>query len=201
VRTAATATAHVQRASASAGNGPFIVCGHNTRLGGGPGAGTGGPFSILDGNNNIRTEAVGRTFRIHGPQVQTCGLDSNDFKGRGRPELNVGKGLNQYWSGDNGVRAGPTMFAVNAIEGCPAGANEPYNCILVLPIAIANPPPQKQGWHIQYYVVRLAAFRVTRGPTPNTHEGTLLDDYIVSGSGTPNWCRDCGGAVTIKLTS
>lgn len=32
-----------------------------------------------------------------------------------------------------------------------------------------------------------------------THSATLLDGYIISGTGAGNWCRDCGGAVVIRL--
>jgi len=31
------------------------------------------------------------------------------------------------------------------------------------------------------------------------HNATLLDDYILSGTGANSWCRDCGGAVVIRL--
>src|SRR5215213_3469056 len=30
------------------------------------------------------------------------------------------------------------------------------------------------------------------------HNATLLDDYILSGTGANSWCRDCGGAVVIR---
>jgi hypothetical protein len=33
----------------------------------------------------------------------------------------------------------------------------------------------------------------------NTHNATLIDDYIMTGTGGGSWCRDCGGAVVVRL--
>jgi len=67
---------------------------------------------------------------------------------------------------------------------------------MILPIATNN--PAKSGNSKKVYVVGFAAFNVTTVDS-NTHNATLLDDYITSGSGTDTWCRDCDGAVVIRL--
>jgi hypothetical protein len=47
-------------------------------------------------------------------------------------------------------------------------------------------------------VAGYAAFAITTVDSA-THNATLLDDYIISGTGASNWCRDCGGVVVIRL--
>ena len=58
----ATSTAHVQAVSQGPSDGPFIVCGMQTKLDSG-----GAKLSILLDNNTFNTAAFGQTFQIHGP--------------------------------------------------------------------------------------------------------------------------------------
>jgi hypothetical protein len=128
-------------------------------------------------------------------------MKSNSFKGLADQNSNVGKKVKEWWSGDTGVKAGPTRVKVNGIQGCNANDDITDNCILILPIATDSPAAKKQGSTPTFYIVHLAAFMVKQTAS-NEHTGTLLDNYIVSGPATTSPCggRDCGGSmVTIKL--
>ncbi|MEA2583607.1 MAG: hypothetical protein QOF33_1692 [Thermomicrobiales bacterium] len=191
--TSATATAHVRLATNVGSDGPFIVCGMGTELA------SGGSVSILSNNSAVNPSAIGQTFEIHGPQIARCGLSNSSFKGLADQASNSGKALGEYWTADNGVKAGPTRVRVSGIEGCARNAADPYTCVLLLPVATDNPAPVSSNPR-KFYVVKILAFRVASCGS-NCHKGTLLDDYIVSGPNTGGWTRDSGGVAVVKLTS
>jgi Flp pilus assembly protein TadG len=200
VTTSASASANVQLYN---DGGPFIVCGTDTYL-----AGTGKKNGkdaktmsiLLPDTTNLDPKAIGKSFEIHNQFVAGCGYDqSSDFDGleENKKGTNDGRGINQWWNGDHGTVAGPTRFTVRGAEGCQNGNMN--DCILILPIAASDPPARK-GKYPEFYVVRMAAFRVIEVDA-NTHWGVLLEDsYIASGPGTAGWCRGCGGVAVVKMT-
>lgn len=198
------AKARVQKAGYSTG-GPFIICGpHSWAV-----------FSVaglpvnLDipiwVNGKINPSAVGVTYRVHDPQLnQTSGVKkdagckakSARFNGLNDMSENDGKTVNQWFDYDEGTRAGPARSAVDGVEGCDTTDESPYNCIMILPIATNN--PEETNNSKQVYVVGWAAFHITQAAA-NRHNAKLLDDYVLPGPGADGWCRDCGGAVVIRL--
>lgn len=189
------AKARMMKVAPEAGNGPFIVCGRGTKLA------SGGTTNILKSDGTIDPAAYNKTYLIHGPQIPDCQMKSNSFKGLADQSANAGKGIGDWWDGDNGTKAGPTRVKVRGVQGCDVNTPSPYNCVMILPIATDNPAAKKQGSVPKFYIVQLAAFLVTETGA-NTHTGKLLENYIVTGPGSTSPCggRDCGGSlVTIKL--
>jgi Flp pilus assembly protein TadG len=201
------AKARVQSAAKSPADGPFIVCGINswdvTSDPTGKGTGVGSNLNILasDSPMKINSAAIGHTFRIHDPSLDQkgnadCSSKADRFKGLNDQAANAGKKAGNWFTYDTGDKAGPTQTKVEGVDGCSSGTDAPYDCVMILPIATNN--PAETGNSKQVYVVGFAAFHVTTVDS-NTHNATLLDDYIISGSGADSWCRDCGGTVVIRL--
>jgi Flp pilus assembly protein TadG len=201
------AKARVQRATGFTADGPFIVCGINswdvTSNPNGKGTSVGTNTNILTSPSSatINGAAVGRTFRIHDPQLDSkgnadCSSKADRFKGLANQSPNLGKTAPNWFNYDTGTKSGPTRAKVNGTEGCNANVAEPYNCIMILPIATNN--PAEPGNAKEVYVLGFAAFMVTTVDS-NSHNGQLLDDYILTGPGQDGWCRDCGGPVVIRL--
>jgi Flp pilus assembly protein TadG len=200
VETAATATAHVQRLTSYAPNGPFIVCGTMTKLY------PVGFAPILLDNNTINPLAIGQTFLIHGPTVTDCGAVGASFDGIADTDANEGKEIGEYWLGEPGTQAGPTRVTVSGVEGCAANTTSGYDCIMVLPIATNNPAVIGPNDSPEFYIVMYAAFRVRR-VAANMHAGVLLDDYVIappagtgSWTGSNGWTAGAGGVVMVRLT-
>jgi Flp pilus assembly protein TadG len=200
------AKARVQNASVSAPASPFIICGYrawdvtskpNTNS---KNDGVNTDILADDSPMRISQAAVGKIFRVHDSQLKLkgnakCSIPSADWKGLNDQAANVGKSVPGWLNYDNGTQAGPTREKVNGAEGCAANTQDPYNCVMLIPIAKPSPTPS----NAQVYVVGYAAFKVTTVGS-NTHNAQLLDDYIVTGGGaTTGWCRDCGGPVVIRL--
>jgi hypothetical protein len=122
-----------------------------------------------------------------------CKSQAARFKGLADGAANAGKSANDWFNYDEGTKAGPTR---SKPAGAGGGSND-YGCVMMLPIAVDN--PAESGNSKQVYVVAFAAFSVTTVDS-NTHDAKLLDDFITTGPGTDSWCRDCGGAVVIRLT-
>jgi hypothetical protein len=195
VTVAGYAKSRVMKAGASYSDGPFIVCGKSAKLA------AGGTTNILKADGTVDPAAYGQTYLIHGPQIPDCGARSNSFKGLAVQDANVGKQVNAWWDGDDGVKAGPTRVKVRGIQGCNANDAHMNNCVLILPIATDSPAATKNGKTYHFYVVKLAAFLVTE-TAANEHSGKLLENYIITDSPTTTPCggRDCAGdLVTIKL--
>ena len=202
VSTAASATAHVQRLTRVIPAGPFLVCGKQTRLA------SGGTRSILTDRNTINPDAVGQTFRLHGPAlVADCGLASALFKGIADEPRNAGRSVGEWWLGTEGTVAGPVQRTVSGVEGCQNNAAAPYGCVMILPVFTDDPAPRHTPGSPEVWVVLFAAFRVT-GLGSNGHVGVLLDDYVDPASinqlgawtGSNGWTRDAGGLIVIRLT-
>jgi Flp pilus assembly protein TadG len=151
-------------------NALFIVCGYKTKLVGG------GTMNILQGSKpgtspwNLNPAAFGQEFSIHDPHPEDCGMASASFKG-----LNSVVGtvtLPAVLTDETGTNAGPTRYAVNGFNGCPAGATSSNvdNCVMILPIAVSSPSKD------DLYAVRWLPFWI-RQIDSNTHSGTLLNSY------------------------
>lgn len=204
------AKARVQRANVAplAAEAPFIVCGDSawdvTSNPNGKSTSIGSNMAIFSSKSpfKINPSAVGRIFRIHDSQLDKkgnadCESKADRFKGLADQGKNGGKVAPAWFNYDTGTKAGPTRAKVNGAEGCALNTQSPYNCVMILPVATNN--PAESGNSKQIYVVGYAAFRVMRVDA-NTHNGQLLDDYIIGGlDGTDSWCRECGGPVVIRL--
>jgi hypothetical protein len=190
------AKARVQKAKNLPGDGPFIVCGPSAWD-----VATGGTMNLVASTSPfmLNSAAIGRTFRIHdptlGPQGKAdCGVPSSSWKGLSNQDANGNKKTAGWFIYDTGDKAGPTRTTVAGANGCEAGTVTFNGCIMILPIATNSPAPDDK----QIYVVGFAAFSVTTIDS-NTHEGVLLDDYLIPGEGENSWCRDCGGIAVIRL--
>jgi Flp pilus assembly protein TadG len=201
------AKARVQNAAKVPADGPFIVCGPSawdvTSDPTGYGPGVGNNMNILSGTSPVRINpvAVGHTFRVHDAQLDQkgnadCSSQADRFKGLADQAANAGKAAGSWFGYDTGTAAGPTRTKVDGAAGCAPGTGEPYNCVMILPIATNNPAESDNSKGL--FVVGFAAFYVTTIDS-NTHNAKLLDDYIISGPGTDTWCRDCGGTVVVRL--
>lgn len=94
--------------------------------------------------------------------------------------------------GDNGFGAADSEL--KGPDGCLAGAAAPYDCVMILPIVAKG----ESGTTKRLAAVGYASFQITSGGDERIN-ATLLDDYIVSGDGTANWCSSCGGVVVVRL--
>ncbi|HVX30345.1 MAG TPA: TadE/TadG family type IV pilus assembly protein, partial [Nitrolancea sp.] len=171
VTTSASATAHAEIVTPDGSEGPFIVCGQSDS--------SDPSLSILKkvGNSyEINDAAVGHTFKVHGSQINDCGMPSSSFKGLADQDYNKGKSLNDWFNGDTGVKAGPVRGLVRGIQGCQDGATDSFDCVMYVPVATNNPAPQKQGNKRLFYVVAYAAFRVSSCGA-NCHQATLMGKY------------------------
>ena len=193
------ATAHVE-VPGLAGAGPFIVCATDTILY--PGTNT--AMNVLNkvgGVWQINPAAVGKTFLIHGPQINKCGNGNNGFKGIADADAN--KNLTappeKYFGYATGTVASIST-SVDGIQGCQAGGPL-NNCVAYLPIAVvdASHPPINSGSNKQMWTIGFAAFLITQIDA-NSHTGKLLDNYIVKHSGSLGWTPTFFGPVVIKLT-
>lgn len=204
------AKARVQTANVAplADQSPFIICGDSawdvTSNPTSKSTGTGSNMAIFSSKSpfKINPSAVGRIFRVHDPQLDKkgnadCSSQADRFKGLADQTKNAGKTAPAWFYYDTGTKAGPTREKVNGAEGCAANTPEPYNCVMLIPVATNN--PAESGNSKQVYVVGYAAFKVTTVDS-NSHNAQLLDDYIITGvGGSDTWCQACGGTVVIRL--
>lgn len=197
VTTRATAIAHVMR-PALMGTGPFIVCASNTMLVAG---GEMNLLSLVGGRWQINPAAVGKAFKVHGPQINQCAISSSQFKGIADTVANgqLSAPPATYFTYSTGNVASISA-AVEGINGCQAG--QPLNnCVAYLPVAVidASHPPLESGSNKKVWVIGFAAFLI-KATAPNAHSGTLLDNFIVKGPAAHGWTRDYFGPISIKLT-
>jgi Flp pilus assembly protein TadG len=189
------ATALVQRAGGVPADAPFIVCGNTARTSDGE------QVTIVESTNPFRisADAIGETFVIHDSNLgeADCNAQGNSFKGLADQGENDGRSVPGWLAYDNGTHAGPTRAEVNGPNGCAANTQPPYSCVMLLPLATDSPEPTKNPPEI--YVYGFAAFEVSQVDS-NTHEGTLLGGYIISGPGNGGWTQDDGGVVVVRLT-
>ncbi len=198
--TSATSVAHVMKPALS-GAGPFIVCATDTVLY--PNTTT--SMNILNKVGStwqINPAAVGKTFLIHGPQINQCGNNSNQFKGIADSDSN--KDLvsppERYFGYSTGTVASIST-TVDGIQGCQAG-QAINNCVAYLPVAVIDPshPVLNTTSNKQMWTIGFTAFLITEIDS-NTHTGKLLGNYIVKHSGSLGWTPTYFGPIVIKLTS
>lgn len=202
------AKARVEVAMNNPADGPFIVCGFSAwdvtsnPTGKGKDIGTNTDILLSASPFKINPNAIGKTFRIHDPQLESKGnadckaKSGGRFKGLADQEANAGKTAPGWFTYDTGTKAGPTRTTVNGADGCKAGTGEPYNCVMILPIATNAPAESKNSK--QVYVVGFAAFYVTTVDA-NSHNGQLLGAYIIDGPGSNTYTRDRYGTVVVRL--
>jgi Flp pilus assembly protein TadG len=192
VSTSASAGAGVRRVTGFS-DGPFLPCAEDARLV------SGGRMDIWDqANNRLNPDAVGKAFKIHGPQIETCGIHPSAYKGLADQNSNVGRGVGEFYYFDTGDKAGPARFDVRGVDGCAAGF-VPEDCVMFLPIITDKDQPLHSSDH-RAWVVALIPFYITE-PRANEHYGTPLADYVVGGEdGETGWNPSWNGAVTIRMT-
>ena len=196
VSTSARAGASVKRLTAFS-DGPFLPCATNTQLV------SGGNMDIMikvGGVWKINQLAVGRDFKIHGPQIEDCKIHPSSYKGIADQGKNGSLSAPGWFYFDTGDKAGPVSQDVQGADGCRA-YQVPKNCVMFLPIAVDDGQPLGSSDH-RAYVVGFMPFFITE-PKKNEHYGRLLDDYIVYGSGQPasgGWTPSYEGPITIRLT-
>ena len=194
VTTHATATAHVQKLATLPADGPFLVCGVNTHLA------TGGQMDIMLKSGStwtVNPSAVGKTFIVHGPQIEKCKSKSSRFKGVADQAPNRPKRAPDWFNYTEGDTAGPVEADVTGPLGCRAG-QEVINCVAFLPIAVDTPP--EAGNNRQLWTVGFAPFYITSSKS-NEHEGRLMAGYIVSGPGEAGWTPGYTGPIVVRLTA
>jgi Flp pilus assembly protein TadG len=195
--TSATAIAHVRKLSSRNLDGPFMVCAVNTQLD------PNGNMDIMTKSNgvwSINQAAIGKTFKIHGPQIEKCNTKSSHFKGLAEVSANKNKTAppEQWFNYNTGTTAGQVSVDVEGAEGCKAG-QEVQNCVAFLPIT-ANTPSEDSASDKKLWTVGYAAFYITETGS-NTHSGRLIGNYIVKGPTSTGWTPDYVGPIVIKLTS
>ncbi len=102
ITTGATAIAHVQQLATPPGDGPFLVCGVDTKTVSGPNMNILIQQPPAPASWKLNPDAVttsthpGPTFQIYGPQVALCGLSNSQLQGtsgRHRQQKPHGSGL------------------------------------------------------------------------------------------------------------
>ena len=107
----------------------------------------------------------------------------------------MGKTAPGWFKYNHGTNAGPVRSAVTGAQGCAAGTDSPYNCVMFIPIAKNNPIPRDPR---EIYIVGFAPFLITKSAS-NQHDAKLLSDYITDAPAENGWTRDYTGPVAIKL--
>lgn len=194
VSTSAVARANV-RIVAGYADGPFLPCAKNTQLVGG------GSMDIWDfAANKLNPAAIGQAFKIHGPQIEKCGIHPSAYKGLADQPANVGLPVAGWLNFDTGDKAGPTSADVQGADGC-TRTQDPDGCVMFLPIITSKDQPLHASDH-RAYAVAIVPFFVTE-PKKNEHYGTPLESYIVVGggqTGTGGWDPNHQGPIAIRLT-
>lgn len=191
--TRAMAIAHVQYLKSPPGDGPFIVCGVDTKVD----SGGGNTMNIVvqqpDGSWAINPNAVttsshiGPKFQVFGPNISTCGLTPQNFKGQAVGTDNENLRTPDWFYYQNGDAAGHVDVSVTGVNGCtPAKV---INCVAFLPVAVDNPAPNTttlQMWSVMVLPFYLTPVSYSNGNL-NKIDGQLLGDYITQGEGKPTW--------------
>ncbi len=153
----------------------------------------------VDGNWVMNSSAVGKTFIIHGPQVEKCSAKASRYKGLADTSANATKTAPNWFTYKEGDSAGLISADVEGPDGCKAG-QEVVNCVVFLPIVVNDPPETDNNRGL--YCIGFAPFYIT-APKSNEHWGKLIADYIVYGKGQDGswgWQQGYMGPITIRLT-
>jgi hypothetical protein len=177
-----------------------LLCGVDTKLEQG---GKQDLVTQVNGNWQLNPLADGQKFKIHGPQIELCGLQSSDWKGIAWQDYNENAVVPGWWLADNGTTVGPVRENVRTAGGCDVG--QTTDCVMVLPIAVPIPAPVKDmggvTGGIGMYVVAYGCFDVVAtGGNDNNHSGWFLYDCSIQGPGSPGWTPGFSGLITIRLT-
>jgi Flp pilus assembly protein TadG len=194
VTTSASARANI-RIITGFSDGPFLPCAKKAELA------SGGQMDIWDDvNNKVNDAAWGKEFKIHGPQVEKCGIHPSKYKGLADQDANLNLTAPGWFHFDEGNKAGPARFDVQGADGCKAG-QDPKNCVMFLPI-ITNKGQPVPSSSTDAWVVALIPFYITE-PKANEHNGIPIKNYVVAGNGqdgqggwTPYW----KGPIAIRMT-
>lgn len=169
----AQATAQVQRLINFGQDVPFLICSQYRATDGEQAA-----IDLLDQDGagvwSIKPEAYGETIALHGPQMNDCGLQGNNFKGVADSDDNTAAPLPGHWVPDPGTQAGPVRQNLGTIGGCNATDNLD-GCVLLLPIC-----PSSNGGNLnngggdgRLYCTQMGLFEI-ENTGANKHTGTLL---------------------------
>ena len=118
----------------------------------------------------VNQAAVGRTFTIHAPNPHhfaDCGEQSALFKGLADTEVKESDA------------AGTIDADVTGVQGCRAG--QVVDCVVFLPLVV---PKTDRDHPEQLLAVQYGVFSISQ-PRSNTHLGTFLGGYIVTGEARP----------------
>ena len=225
VTTGATATALVQQLAVTPSDGPFIVCSSaawavidaqaNTIANGGDSV----PLVVKTGSTyTVNPLYVGYSFVIGDnklsqgattkpPYKAGCGTKDAggaDWNGLALDQgaANAGLAAPTMFKYDSGTKEGQIQTTVYGAEGCVAG-QAALSCVVFLPLAYNGADTTADdATSSKLFVVGFAPFYVTSDTSGSSKRylGKLLDDYIVMGPGTNDWCRECGGSVVVRLT-
>jgi len=196
------AKVRVERAVVSPRNAPMMVCaGGAWDVTGveGTTAPTDGGFTTIMSGGKVSQAALGQTFRVVDPKLgehgdSDRGSKDDKFTGMTDQGANGGKGVGSGYTYKLTGSLGAADTELKGPDGCLTGAATPYDCVMILPIVAKG----EAGMTKQLTAVDYAPFQITSGGDERIN-ATLLDDYIVSGDGTANWCSSCGGVVVVRL--
>jgi hypothetical protein len=147
----------------------------------------------------------GPWYKMHGPHVPNCELDSETWKGL------VDSGtytLPGVWTGNNGTKAGPTRSVLNNGEGCAGDDDDDYTngCVLIAPVCLRLSDIDGTEFEDDItddredlYCVTFGAFKVVE-THPNEHYAALLGDETVVTEGIGGGAPELNEPRLIKLT-
>jgi hypothetical protein len=204
--TGATAIAHVQQLKTPPGDGPFVVCGVSPKIDAGTKNVDIVTYTQATGwklnPNAVTTDPAhpGPTFQVFGPNVSTCGLNPQNFKGQAVGTNNANLTTPDWFSYSNGDAAGHVNVSVTGVDGCTPALI--INCVAFLPVVVNNPPPNtttNKMWAVMILPFYLTAANYSNGNL-NKLDAQILGDYISVGNGKPGWIPGNDGPIVIKLT-
>ena len=196
------AKARVERAVVFPRNAPMMVCASGAwDVTGveGTTATADGSFTTIMSGGKVSQSALGQTFRVVDPKLgkhgdSDCGSYDDTFTGMADQGANGGKGVGSGYTYRLTGSLGVADAEIKGPGGCVAGAAAPYDCVMILPIVAKCESVMTK----QLTAVGYAPFQITAVDGERIN-ATLIDDYIVSGNGTANWCSSCGGVVVVHL--
>ena len=206
ITTSATAIAHVQQLATPPGDGPFLVCGVDTKTVSGPKTDILIQQPANSGIWKLNPAAVttstfnGPTFQIFGPQVSLCGLSNHSYKGQAVGTDNKNLTAPGWFFFGNGTAAGQVGVSVNGVNGCTPA--QIINCVAFLPVAVNPPLPDEANNKMM--VPMILPFYITCSSCSNGNvnalNGKIMGNYISLGNGKPGWIPGSVGPIVIRLT-
>jgi len=186
----AQATAQVQRLTQFGQGVPFLVCSdyHSEVDGSGVEVETAAP-DLLDqdaaGVWSIKPEALasGARIKLHGSQINDCGLQGNNFKGVAYGPGNENAVVPGDWVPDPGTQAGPVRQDLGGIGGCDA-TDALDGCVLMLPICNKSNGESLSsgGGAARLTCPLMGMFRIYQTGA-NSHSGVLIQETLILSEG------------------